>query len=421
MTSTAVPPASLDDAGPAPETPRAARVPAWLTGDFAKVLAAVLVWNVVLIAVAWLFGPSSPTSEGIPKTGIGSTWSVLAHTYRWDAGNYGEIAQHAYTGSYVPLRAFYPVFPICVWFLQTITFHLLGLLVAGFVVNVVATWLATVALLKIARHFFTGDRAPWLVVAAFLTAPAAFFLHSFYSEAVFCALGFWAYLFALRRQWLWMGVCLIPLTAARITAAVFVGLCFLEFWRAGGWKPRALLNWRLLWFPAAFLGLGAHMVYMKLQTGSATASFTALEGVPAWSYHKFNPDIFATAWSEAKLTAHALLGDVPMTGWTLMSHVLPTIGLVLLLISSVYVFVALRADGIPLALFGIASIVMLTINNNVVSVHRYLLPCLVMYVALVLFAQRRPKLRGVVYAVLYANATIGALIFIRFITGYWAG
>ena len=39
----------------------------------------------------------------------------------------------------------------------------------------------------------------------FRSAPAAFFLHSFYSEAVFCALGFWAYLFALRRQWLWMG------------------------------------------------------------------------------------------------------------------------------------------------------------------------------------------------------------------------
>ncbi|MEV6904438.1 hypothetical protein [Amycolatopsis sp. NPDC051372] len=405
-----------------PKQPDAvSRVPRWLTGDFARVLAVVLAWNVVLIAVAWLFGPSSPVSEGVPKTGIGSTWSLLAHTYRWDAGNYGDIAQHAYTSSYVPLRAFYPVFPICVWLVQTISFHLIGILVAGFVVNVVATWLATTALLKIARFYFTGARAQWLVVAAFLTAPTAFFLHSFYSEAVFCALGFWAYLFALRRQWLWMGLCLIPLTASRITAAVFVGLCFLEFWRSKDWKLRGLLNWRLLWFPAAFLGLGAHMLYMKIQTGSAMASFNALKGVATWSYHKFNPNIFATGWTETKLTAHALLGDTPMDGWTLMSHVLPTIGLALLLVSSVYIFIALRAKGIPLALFGIASIVMLTINNNVVSVHRYLLPCLVMYVALVLFAERRPKLRGVVYGVLYANTTIGALIFLRFVSGYWAG
>lgn len=421
MTSTAVPPRVADEV--APDRPEGADRGRrrWLTGDYARVFAVVLAWNVVLIAVAYLFGPSSPTSEGIPKTGIGSTMSLLAHTYRWDAGNYGEIAQHAYTGDYHPTRAFYPVFPVLVWLVQTVGFGTLGLLVAGFVVNLAATWLAAVALLKIGRHFFDGERAPWLVVAAFLTAPAAFFLHSFYSEAVFCALGFWAYLFALRRQWLWMGLALVPLTASRITAAVFVGLCFLEFWRSKDWKPRGLLSWHLLWFPAAFLGLGGVLLTMKIQTGDALASFHALEGVSTWSYHKFNPNILATLWTETKITGHALLGDIPMIGWTLMSHVLPMIGLALLFASSVYVLVALRSKGVPLALFGLASLVMLTINNNVVSVHRYLLPCLVMYVALVLFGERHPRLRGAVHVVLYANAVVGAGIFLRFITGFWAG
>ncbi|MEV4055495.1 mannosyltransferase family protein [Amycolatopsis sp. NPDC049688] len=421
MTSTAVPSRVADETEPSrPDDARTTRW-AWLNGDYARVFAVVLAWNVVLIAVAYLFGPSSPTSEGIPKTGIGSTASLLAHTYRWDAGNYGEIAVHAYTGSYAPTRAFYPVFPILVWLVQTISFGTLGLLAAGFLVNLVATWLAAVALLKIGRHFFAGERAPWLVVAAFLTAPAAFFLHAFYSEAVFCALGFWAYLFALRRQWLWMGLTLIPLTASRITAAVFVGLCFLEFWRSKDWKLRGLLSWDLLWFPAAFVGLGGVLLYMKLQTGDAFASFNALKGVKSWSYHKFNPNILETLWGEAKITGHALLGDTPMDAWTLMSHVLPMIGLALLFVSSVYVLVALRAKGIPLALFGFASIVMLTMNSNVVSVHRYLLPCLVMYVALVLFGERRPQLRGAVHVVLYANALVCGTIYIRFITGFWAG
>ncbi|KZB84002.1 hypothetical protein AVL48_35555 [Amycolatopsis regifaucium] len=397
------------------------KVSGWLAGDYGKVLLAVLAFNVALTAVAWLFGPSTPASEGIPKTGIGSTLSPLSHTYRWDAGNYGEIAEHAYTGSFVPVRAFYPVFPICVWLVKTLSFGTLGLLAAGFIVNLIATWLACVALLKISRFFLTATRSHWLVVAAFLTAPAAFFLHSFYSEAVFCALGFWAYLFALRRQWLWMGLCLIPLTASRITAAVFIGLCFLEFWRSVDWKPRGLLSWKILLFPVAYLGLGAHMLYMKLQTGSATASFTALESASTWSYHKFNPNILATALTELKVTASALLGHSPMTAWTLMSHVLPTLGLVLLFAASVYFFVALRSDGLPLALFGIASLVMLTINNNVVSVHRYLLPCLVMYLALVLLAERRPKLRGVVYATVYLNSLICGAIFIRFTAGHWAG
>ncbi|WP_370968194.1 mannosyltransferase family protein [Amycolatopsis sp. cg9] len=421
MTSTAVPPQTTGEV--APERSEAARHDrwAWVNGDFARVFAIVLAWNVVLIAVAWLFGSSGPTSEGLPKTGIGSTLSLLSHTYRWDAGDYGEIARHAYTGDYVPTRAFYPVFPILVWLVQTVSFGTLGLLVAGFVVNLAATWLAAVALLKIARHFFDGERAPWLVVAAFLTAPAAFFLHSFYSEAVFCALGFWAYLFALRRQWLWMGLTLIPLTASRVTAVLFVGLCFLEFWRSEGWKPRGLLSWHLLWFPAAFLGLGGVMLYMKLQTGDALASFHALDGAKSWAYHKFAPNFLATLWDEAKITGHALLGDTPMSEWTLMSHVLPMIGLGLLFASSVYVLVALRSKGVPLALFGFASIALLTVNSNVVSVHRYLLPCLVMYVALVLFGERRPRLRGAVHVVLYANALICAAIYLRFITGFWAG
>lgn len=421
MTSTAV--SSRATGQVEPEHPETARVSrwTWLNGDYARVFAVVLAWHVVLIAVAYLFAPSSPVSEGIPKTGIGSTMSLLAHTYRWDAGNYGEIAMHAYTGSYAPTRAFYPVFPILVWLVQTVSFGTLGLLVAGFLVNLVATWLAAVALLKIGRHFFDGERAPWLVVAAFLTAPAAFFLHSFYSEAVFCALGFWAYLFALRRQWLWMGLTLIPLTASRVTAAVFVGLCFLEFWRSKDWKLRGLLSWPLLWFPAGFLGLGAVLVYMKLQTGDAFAGFNALKGVKSWSYHHFDPNILGTLWGEAKITGHALLGDTRLDAWTLMSHVLPMIGLALLFVSSVYVLVALRSKGVPPALFGFASIVMLTMNSNVVSVHRYLLPCLVMYVALVLFGERRPQLRGAVNVVLYANALVCGTIYIRFITGFWAG
>ena len=104
-----------------------------------------------------------------------------------------------------------------------------------------------------------------------------------------------------------------------------------------------------------------------------------------------------------------------------MSYVLPPIGLGQLFVSSVYVLVALRSKGVPLALFGFASIVMLTMNSNVVSVHRYLLPCLVLYVALVLFGERRPQLRGAVHVVLYSNSLICGATFLRFVSGNWAG
>src|SRR5262249_5360848 len=147
-------------------------------------------------------------------------------------------------------------FPMATWLVYKVTFGQLGILGAGLVVNGLASWLAATALLKISRNFVSTRAAQWLTVGLFLTAPAAYFLHVMYSEALFCALGFWAYLFALRRQWTFMGLCLIPLTASRITAALFVVLCLVEFARAKEWRPRAILSWQLLWFPAAFAGLG---------------------------------------------------------------------------------------------------------------------------------------------------------------------
>jgi hypothetical protein len=394
----------------------------WISSDFAKALTLVAAWQAALTAVAVFFGPTLPRYEGIPKDGIGSTLSVLAHTYRWDSMDYGRILSGGYDTT-ITSRAFYPLFPVCVWIVQTITFGQAGLLVAGFIVNSIAIWLAVVALLKIARYFFTSAPAPWLVVAAFLTAPTAFFLHSFYSEAVFCALGFWTYLFALRRQWLWMGLCLIPITASRVTAVLFVGLCFLEFWRSKEWKIRGLLSWPLLWFPAAFAGLATFMVYMNALTGDALGMFHALKAAPSWSYHVFNPNIIATGWKEAKITGHFLLGDVPQNdwAWALFNNALPFIGLVLLFVASVYFFSVLRSKGLPLALFGIATIVMLTMNSNVVSVHRYLLPVLVLYLALVLLAERRPKLKPTVYVVLYANSLLQAGLFLSFVSGNWTG
>jgi hypothetical protein len=47
-----------------------------------------------------------------------------------------------------------------VWIVRTIAFGQIGLLVAGLIVNTIATWLAVVALLKISRYFFASKQAP---------------------------------------------------------------------------------------------------------------------------------------------------------------------------------------------------------------------------------------------------------------------
>ncbi|XVV06250.1 hypothetical protein ACQPW3_13025 [Actinosynnema sp. CA-248983] len=90
-------------------------------------------------------------------------------------------------------------------------------------VNVLASWLAVVALSRIAWHFVTGKALRRLAPGLLLSAPSACFLHVMHSEALFCAIAFWAYLFAMRRRWVPMGLLLVPPTASRITAVLFVG------------------------------------------------------------------------------------------------------------------------------------------------------------------------------------------------------
>lgn len=417
MTDLAVAPVST---GQAPEAAR----PRWrrvLTSEWARTFAVVFAWHTVLSAVAILFQGSYPTYGGNPVAFLGPDQTLLSHTYRWDSGHFNGILNGEYTNPQTPWApAFYPFFPICVWLVQTLSFGQLGFLAAGFVVNFIASWLAVTALLKITRHFTSSTWAPWLAVGAFLTAPTAFFLHAFYSEAVFCAFGFWAYLFALRRQWVWMGLCLIPTTATRITAALFVGLCLLEFFRAKQWRLRGLLSWHILWFPGAYLGFAAYAVYLKFAAGSPTAMFSAYETAPAWKYHVLDVNIFSTIFTELKTSARATLHP-PVDTWELISHIIPMIGLGTLLVTSAYIFYKLREPAIPLALFGVASLVMFTLNSNVVSVHRYLLPCVVIFVAIAVAAERSARLRPVMYGVLFAHAITQAFIYSLFIAGNWAG
>ncbi|GLW93197.1 hypothetical protein [Actinokineospora globicatena] len=409
-------------AAPTTEPERApSRLRAFAASDWARTLVIVLAWHAVLTAVAILFQGTIPLSEGYPTRLLGPEPSLLSHTTRWDGEAYYMILHGAYSDPATAWSpAFYPFFPFCVWLVQTITFGKVGFLAAGMLVNLVASWLAVTALLKIARHFLAGERGAWLVVAAYLTAPTAFFLHVFYTEAVFCALGFWAFLFALRRQWVWMGLVLMPLTATRITAVLFVGLCFLEFWRSRDWRLRGLLSWHLLWFPASLAGFAAYTVLLKIMTGDPLAMFHAYEHAKSWAYHVTNPNFVGTFLTEVGISWDALATRMP-TNWQLLSHVLPVVGLVVLAACSVYLFVALRKDGLPLALFGLASFAMFTFNSNVVSVHRYLLPCVVIYIALVLAAQRHRVLRPALHIYLYATTVVQAMIYLLFVAGYWAG
>jgi hypothetical protein len=423
MTDLATERAMKPAAVPADDSSPGSRWQRVLASDWTKTFAMAAAFHVVLTAIAVLFQNALPSYQpGNPTNILGNDLTLLSHTFRWDSQHFSGILQGQYTDPATPWKAaFYPLFPATVGLVQAITFGKLGVLAAGFLVNFVASWLAATALLKITRHFVSSTWAPWLAVTAFLTAPTAYFLHAFYSEAIFCALGFWAYRFALRRQWVWMGLCLIPITATRITSVLFIGLCLLEFFRAKEWKLRGLLTWNLLWFPAGFLGFAGYALYLKLATGDALGMFHAYAYGEQWPYHKSNPNFPLTIARELKTSASAFFNS-PGAGWEpMVNHLIPMTALAVLLIASGYVFYIHRSAGIPLAAFGVVSIVMFTLNSNLVSVHRYVLPCLVIYIAMATAAERSARLKPVMYGLMFTHAAVLMFLYSLFLSGVWSG
>jgi hypothetical protein len=218
-----------------------------------------------------------------------------------------------------------------------------------------------------------------------------------------------------------MGLCLIPLTASRITAVLFLALCLLEFARAHGWWPHQLLRWPLLWFPTSALGFGGYALYLGIVSGHPWGMTTAYSANKDWSYHHFNPNIADTLWKELTDVCGRLFGSRPFTNTTLVNEFLPLLGLALLLAASVYLIVALRGPGVPLGVFGLLAFVMFTLNSNTVSVHRYLLPCLGLYLALALLITRRPAWKPVLHGVGYLGALVQAVLFVLFTSTVFAG
>ncbi|NUT99501.1 MAG: hypothetical protein HOY78_46580, partial [Saccharothrix sp.] len=72
------------------------------------------------------------------------------------------------------------------------------------------------------------------------------------------------------------------------------------------------------------------------------------------------------------------------------------------------------------ALFGVAAAVMLSLNSNLVSVHRYVLPLLVVYVGLTVLFARRPVARPVVFGLLFTHMLAFGFLYSMFVSGNWS-
>ena len=370
---------------------------ALLKNDFFIGVAIALLWQLIMTLIGHLLFPD-PDGK-----------NMLHHMMRWDGGWYLIIIQDHYIQN-AASAAFYPLFPVTVGLLSIVTFGFFNYSFIALTLNTISLGFAIAGLLVIARHFGVTSKLRYLCVALFLLSPAAFFLHQFYGEALFVAIAFWAYAFALKRQWLFVGILLAALTAARLPALLFIGLCALEYLRAYDWSIKKALNRNASPFLLVPLGFITYGLYLLAARGDFFAMFNAYKATTDWAYHTFNPNFIYTIAHGAYEVILALVGVLPLTSLMVTNIIIPLISLILLGICSLYLIVRHRGIGIPLGIFGLVSIIFFTLNNNLVSIHRYTLPCLGIYIALTLIYSTHRKLRPLVLAIAILTAGIQTLL-----------
>jgi hypothetical protein len=379
-----------------------------ITNDFLIALAIAIMWQTILTVIGYLISRN-----------IDPTAALLSHTFHWDAGWYQTILNDHYRTN-AASAAFYPLFPTIIGFVSIISFGLIGTLAAAQIVNLIALWLALTALLKIVRHF-SSPNYRFLPLLLLLSSPAAFFLHMFYSEALFIAIGFWAYALALEKRWIISCILLAALTACRLPALLFIGLCFLEFCRAYDWQLSKIFNKKLLLFfitPAGFISYGS---YLALTRDNFFAMFAAYKATTDWAYQVFNFNIFETIAKAGYQVLRSFIGLRPIDHDIIVNHFIPIFCLTLLLLSSLYLIIKIKGKGIPLGIFGLLSLIMFTLNSNVVSVHRYTLACLGIYIALSLIAAKYRRMKIAFVILISCSFIIQGFLLSAFIHNNFAG
>lgn len=335
-----------------------------------------LIWEIIITAVGiWATGLGTIAQPQIPA----HTPYVLEHTMRWDATWYHGISDESWYKTHVNAPAFYPLFPAI---LHSISYILNGgnTVVIGFIFNAFATALAFCLLTLIVYEFTRSKRLAIMALLLFASFPAAFFMHAFYTEALFCALGFAAFYSALRRQWLITCLLLGALTASRLPSIFFVLACFLEYLRSIQYNYKNLKP-DILYFLLTPIGFIVYALYLNNLYGSPLYMFTAYHVGGAWSYQVFSLNIFNTVvdtlHNSISVARHRPDGWTFYLLWQTPSLIAWLAAMALLAFGAIKRYISL-----PMLALAICSCIFFVLNSNFVSVIRYLLPIFPLYIIL---------------------------------------
>ena len=347
---------------------------------------------------AWVF-VAGPTKQG----------SLLARWDRWDEGIFTSVAQHWYFAAGTDPRhvAFFPGFPVAMWLVHLVVWNWVA---AGLAVSAGAGAIATIALGRLARDEVDASSADADAGQAaanatlfFVLAPAAVFLAAGYSESLFAAFAFSAWVAARRDRWWLAGLLAAGASTVRVNGLFLAAAIALEFILAG----RERRQWRqapLLVIPA--LPVIAYVVYLHHETGDWLAWQHAQAA--GWFRTIQSPE---SAWNQ---TWRAAFGGTQAghTAWVFQLE------LVAVVIGLALTALLLLKRRWPEALYVALSLLALGTTTWFMSVPRAMLLWWPLWTMLGAWAARQPMVRTL-YVCCVAPVMAGVALL--FLSGQWAG
>ncbi|MFM8154844.1 MAG: mannosyltransferase family protein [Actinomycetes bacterium] len=319
---------------------------------------------------------------------------------QWDTKWFESIAVYGYVGPYVDSFqdfhynvAFFPGYP------ATMKLGMLAGLsptAAGMLVSLVASLVAGFALARLTRDI--GGR-PELGVLAFLIAPTAVFLTGAYTEALFCAFAFWAWVFARNHSWIWAGVLAAGAALVRPNGLFLAIGLIVMFLLANprNWKRGSAL---LLPFASTF----GYFAYLKAITGNWMA-WSASQS-EYWERHLVDP-------VTSLLNTYRLIFTFSPTGEP-SSRLVTEIAAMALLVAFTVVLFRKR-------MWAEATYVLVTVLSLGTSTMYHSIPrtIVVVFPAWMLLGAWMTRRRWFLWAYVAVSAPILILVTIRFTQGQW--
>ncbi|MFC4535494.1 mannosyltransferase family protein [Sphaerisporangium dianthi] len=333
-----------------------------------------------------------------------TTDPFLNRLTRWDAENFIAIAEWGYDGppgmqDSAKLPAFFPGMALLVRLLRPILHD--GRLITV-LISLVASAVAAVALSRLAEHMFKGSGT--FAVAALFLSPFAAFLHTGYSESLFLALAFPAWLLARKGRWDDAALCAAAAASVRISG-LFLALGLVVMWLVaenGRRAPESRRQW--LWLALPAIPVGLYTLYHWTRTGDLLA-YNSVQA-QYWGRHAVWP------W-EAFLNTWNMSDDIPTLTTSYYEEIVAAAVLL-----GLAIWLAVRRRWPELTYMVPQVLSFLTLSSFYLSIGRASLTWFPLWLALGYAGVRRPWLFWTIMAIMLPVMAINVG---NFTTGAWIG